>query len=246
MNAPKDTRPFDLAAAKAGAPYACRNGMEATVFIWDRRGVEVHSIAGVLGASDEPTSWTKSGNYSDGNESGWDLVMLPLGEIDGKPVFTGDEFEVNCLAHPDEWKRCKAEPTWAGTWNDDGKWFRWPAPAKVYPETQMTGKELWNVYFKNDGNSEGSYVAVANAALRHAIDSGQLPTKEAYDQLRADLLEAEQRNAARDMAIAEAVRDEIQKWMEHPTWAHAIGGSLAQGMRGFDLAAIIAKVPVSA
>lgn len=45
-------------------------------------------------------------------------------------------------------------------------------PVKVYPETQMSALELYQAW---QGCELGSEIrAVANAALRHAIDTGQV------------------------------------------------------------------------
>jgi hypothetical protein len=100
--------------------------------------------------------------------------------------------------------------------------------AELHQAAQMHPHGVINECFRN----------VANAALRHAIDSGAVATKEAYDQCRADLLAEEQRSAARDMAIAEAVRDAA---IHGATRAHLCFRTLEAA--DFDLSAIIAKVP---
>lgn len=53
-------------------------------------------------------------------------------------------------------------------------------PEKVYPVTGMTGDMLVDEYMKGEGSVRESFRTIANAAIRHAIDSGQvvLPTKE--------------------------------------------------------------------
>jgi hypothetical protein len=224
MNAPKDTRPFCLADAKAGAPYACRDGSKAEVLKWDAQGGPFNLIGYTRhNGSEVPESWTKLGCASARGESRADLVMLPLGYLDGKPVFVGDKiinaygFEVAVPVHSRDFDGC-----------------RWPAPAKQYPVTGMSEPELQDAVSIPDQSVLGRARNIANAALRHAIDSGQLPTKEAYDQLRADLLAAEARNAARDMAIAEAVRNACAGTIGYPN-------PLMQ-LISIDLAAIIAKV----
>lgn len=89
--------------------------------------------------------------------------------------------------------------------------YRVKPAAPGYPETTMTPNELIKVFFgepgsvTDAGSQRYAFVAVANAALRHAIDAGQVAPAEAYDQCRADLLAAEKRNAERDLAIARNV-----------------------------------------
>lgn len=92
------------------------------------------------------------------------------------------------------------------------------SPEKAYPETAMTDDELITSYCQSDeGASVTGYRGVANAALRHAIDSEQVVmpdcyqmmlSGEAYEKGRNDVYEESKRQrAARDLAIAEAVRD---------------------------------------
>lgn len=72
-------------------------------------------------------------------------------------------------------------------------------PAKVYPVTQMTEVELSKANDLHYGCSR----TVANAALRHAIDAGQVVS------INEVLAEVDRvigvRRAARDMAIGKAV-----------------------------------------
>lgn len=82
------TKPFNLEHASAGAPYASADGESATILKWDGRSE--YPLIGVHGEADEPASWTAQGEHLAGSASGADLVMTPLGHIDGKPVFVGD------------------------------------------------------------------------------------------------------------------------------------------------------------
>lgn len=248
---PEFTKPFDLGHAQAGAPYSCRDGREATVLKWDGRH-PVYPINGVSGPDDYMTCWTVVGQYhAEQRSSPNDLVMLPLGMIDGKPVFVGDEFLWPVSGEPR-----KATADMAG-----GNWSlcAWPAPVKVYPETRMTDDEIHGAAPKlgmrpSDDTMAMSGIlvslrALANAALRHAIDAGQVVPKEettalhhiqqgsvvlreCYDVAMRDLARAGFTDrAARDLAIAEAVRSAC----EHASYT--IGGRDA-----LDLAAIIATV----
>jgi hypothetical protein len=156
---PEFSKPFDQAAARAGAPFCCRDGRSADILKWDgRRPGE--PLIGFQSDSDIPASWTAGGAYETGSEGDIDLVMLPLGLIDGEPVFVGDTF----LWHDGTPKVATAEM--AG-----GDWGRcaWPAPANVYPT--FTQKDIDTL----DGWSGHNWqVNFANAALRHAIDAGQV------------------------------------------------------------------------
>lgn len=89
---PEDTRPFNLEHARAGAPICMRNGDPVTILKWDMKNT--FPIVGVI--SEEGKEWTvtwcRDGSYSK-NEEGElpkDLVMLPNGYVDGKPVYVGD------------------------------------------------------------------------------------------------------------------------------------------------------------
>jgi len=129
-----------------------------------------------------PASWAVDGAYNSEHESGLDLRMLPLGMLDGKPVFTGDAIEDG----PGDWT-----PGVAHAANRNFTNCRWPAPPRTYPVTLIAAAEL-------DAAWTGAEALrrVANAALRHAIDAGQL-------------IEPGDR-AARDMAVAVAVRNVAQ------------------------------------
>jgi hypothetical protein len=178
MNKPEHTRPFNLEHAKAGAPYCCRDGREATVFKWDCRHDEKR-LAGIAGPLDVIAAWHASGRFGDQeNETTYDLVMTPLGMVDGKPVFVGDELILDgakVRACP-----CNTSP--------EIECCTWPAPAPVYPETRMSYDEIWeeirkavpcqfSIGVSNAGAPYGPKdvaLSIANAALRHAIDAGQV------------------------------------------------------------------------
>jgi hypothetical protein len=86
------TRPFNIEHARAGAPYATRGGEEATILKWNSR----HATMPLIGAHSEidiASSWTLEGRYVVGDDMHHpcDLVMTPLGFIEGKPFFVGDE-----------------------------------------------------------------------------------------------------------------------------------------------------------
>jgi hypothetical protein len=84
---------FNLEHARAGAPYCQRNGLSACIGIWDVKGN--YQLAGVKSCDNKievSSSWTNDGRFhKDATVYADDLVMLPLGYCEGKPVFVGDE-----------------------------------------------------------------------------------------------------------------------------------------------------------
>ena len=213
MKNPEYTKPFDLEHAKAGAPYGCADGSIADILKYTDR-----NIFGTIAADDGnefAASWAPDGMKTSGL-LGVDkiLVMLPLGFIDGKPVWVGDEF----IGHADTPCVAKAglSSNFAGS--------RWPAPAPVYPFTRMSSPELTEVF---DANLMliVALENVANAALRHAIDAGQV------------VLPGGKNDAAHDLAIADAAAKAVYNKI------YAFGFQrTAYCDLGLDLPAIVAGV----
>lgn len=262
---PKHTRPFNLEHARAGAPFCRADGTEYEIIKWDRKHTQ--QLVGISKQDAAIHTFRVDGTES-GNRPECALVMTPLGFIDGKPYFWDTEME-----HVDGTKVAGHVVAYHSADGNHDQ-YRWPAPAPVYPETRMTLHDLQTIM-----GFSASYdmKAIANAALRHAIDAGQVllpfngcltcdghvvygsvddvehftalfrslepgaPTKAEYDQLSRALGQAErfleqlnwtrdshgnwsysgcgvspegasarfanEQRAARDMAIAEAVRD---------------------------------------
>lgn len=175
MSKPEFSKTFNLEHAKAGAPYCCRDGEEAIVLKWDGRRFN-EPLVGCIGADDIPASWGNDGRYVP-DEHGprqRDLVMLPLGFIDGKPVFVGDE-----VVDKFNGDLVPVLANWGGI--NTALWS-WPAPAPVYPKTLISHVVLFGEYetsLRNRGYAEVSadsygLAAIANFSLRHAIDAGQV------------------------------------------------------------------------
>lgn len=163
MSAPQHTKPFNLEHAKAGAPIAMRNGIAVEILKWDR---EKHNpIIGISADDQQLHSWGANGAYGGANSvSMGSLVMTPLGYIDGKPVFTGDR-----LVRKDGSCGETTAKEMSRQWPD----WTWPEPEKQYPVTGMTGGELLT-YFGGNRPTDQCVVDAANAALRHAVDAGQV------------------------------------------------------------------------
>lgn len=246
MDKPKFTRPFNLEDAKAGAPIGCANGAGAEVLRYlDNKLIGIQtSHTGTQFASE----WKVDGAYCEpGHFNSLDLVMLPLGVIDGKPVFVGD-----LILGDSRGSQPEIVSAFVGMTFPAGNAWTWPEPAKVYPETQI-GYLAFIAAASSGGcthiadaleTAKGTeksyrlYRVIANAAIRNAVDTGQLVTKEEHEAalywLGAALRPyADAVRAARDMAVAQAVR-------------HSCVAEYDRDMRAMDcdldLAAIVASV----
>lgn len=242
------TRPFDLDHAIAGAPIATVDRGPARFVAYadeaDRSCcVIVLDMKGVVGTR------RKSGRVNEfgATDNPFDLVMTPLGLIDGKPVFVGD-----IVKSPD----CKQVEADHRMNFGEGSTWQWPAPERMYPETQMTDAELCtSVPTMHKINQSPSaceqfildgFRSLANAALRHAIDAKQvITTDEHLDALMAlgqNMKGVEiKRHAARDMAIAEAVRNCARNNFHSP-FENLVGSHAYGRISNINLAAIIATV----
>lgn len=238
---PEHTRPFNLELAKMGAPIACENGDVATILKWDARYPGI-PLVGIVGPNDEATGWKEDGTCGWGYQR--KLVMAPLGMIDGKPVWVGDEIVI-----PNGHKlKC-------GPADRPGEDCRWPAAKPFYPETKMSELEFREIA-NNAPLGISYFIPVANAALRHAINSGQvlLPfdgaltingtdhvlygTQESVAKVQR-MLDIPPATADRDMAVAKAVLDEAIRNIH----AHVNALNIAHAMNHIDLAALVARVP---
>lgn len=262
---PIQHRPFNLEHARDGAPIATRIGSKAEILKWDMRGGDCPLLGFVDNGDggEQSARWNLDGDVAGNFGRGCSLVMTPLGYIDGKPVFVGDE-----LVH--DHGTFTATPT---ARQCDFTGLRWPAPAKVYPTTNMTFYELMiahNAQLDGKPNEFARSIrAVANAALRHAVDAGQVIESEKARQLvqvcgpgwvsRVDHLEvkndtivahigwtdcAPADRSARDMAIAEAVRASAISQFDAAVNCLAFlkATHVAKQIGALDLAAIIAGV----
>lgn len=200
MSKPEFSKPFNIEHAKAGAPILCADGCVPEIL---KYGTKLFGTITNDEGDEFAASWSLWGVKISGVlGSEKNLVMAPLGMIDGKPVFVGDAIEGLDISG-DSWIELTAKP------KDrvKGRYFRWPAPAKVYPETRMSIDELEAAF--NSVSTEGSVSrgcrAIASAALRHAVDNGYLVTPEEANE---NALEHLQRGAAsreaRDIEVAKA------------------------------------------
>lgn len=66
------------------------------------------------------------------------------------------------------WFDVEGEPTWHKSLGYRIK------PEPKYPETRMTGEELRELYMRDQGIPQQSHIVVANAAIRRAIQDGDV------------------------------------------------------------------------
>ena len=126
----------------------------------------------------------------------------------------GAQIEFRCYANS-AWRDVPGDPVWKEAVEYRVK----PAGlARVYPVTQMVEGDFY-AEMKPMTSTLSNLIAVANAALRHACDAGQILTREEFEHAVGD-------RKVRDMRIAEAV---ARKFAEKVVWTD-------------DLAAIIAEV----
>lgn len=174
---PEFSKPFNLEHARAGAPFCGIDGEAVRILIWDRKHPTHPIIAIEERGEQEAIAFRADGKAANHPSLGivFELVMLPLGFIDGKPVFVGDKF-----THRDG-EEVTAAPMDIKLGFDGA---HWPVPAKEYPTFDGSVDTLAIVYSQNNNFVE-SLIRVANAALRHAIDAGQVvPVSEAQPGLR--------------------------------------------------------------
>ena len=162
------TKPFNYEHARAGAPVATNIGTDVQVLIWDRKHPTHPILAIELCDEHEAFAFTLEGNRSPNfYRSELDhLVMKPLGYIDDKPVFVGDELEQRDR-HNESWVPRTAQPS-----DRDFSISRWPAPKREYPATTMTDEQIAQAAYAAPVFNQ--WRGIINAALRHAIDAGQV------------------------------------------------------------------------
>lgn len=197
------TKPFNLADAKAGHPVQTRDGQCATILKFDST-YGVYPLIGVTGPDDQFHRWTGMGYLGLGlaMENKFDLVMAPIGTIEGKPVYPGDMITI-AGGDPIAVRHDLPFPI-------DAKWPR------QYPETRMCGDDL-EVIYRGTGAGEhnADHVAVANAAIRHGIDNGYLldPCELQHISIKLPDMSMEELNR---MVAAECNHEGKLQWLDAP------------------------------
>lgn len=108
-------------------------------------------------------------------------------------------------------------------------------PAKeerVYPVTQMSDREMENEWCSADKSERfgDAMRRLANLALRHACDKGQVVTREEFDRAVGD-------RKVRDMAVAQAVKEACVTAAQD-----AADGYRILGVERVDVVAVLAVV----
>ena len=169
------TRPFNAEHAKAGAPYCCADGAPAKIEQW-QSGIASRMVGAIVRDNNfYSVAWKNDGSLLMHEPLDTDcLVMLPLGFVEGKPVFVGDEFIFGSQI-------ITALPRWR-----QGSLLgcTWPQPATTEEPAKVSypvfiGDEsiLDSAYDNTSPDTKGwseALIRVANAAIRHAIDSQQV------------------------------------------------------------------------
>lgn len=173
MSKPEFMKPFNIEHAKTGSPYCCRNGEEATILKFGIRDKD-YPLVGIRGSEDVLETWRLDGHSLYDTPHKHDLVMVPLGFIDGKPVFVGDEY----LGHAD----CKCI---AGAHlKSDFSGCKWPPAAPKWPQTTMTDGALEVAHLSVLGASAGRR-AIANATIAHECSTGALVPADKVREIEA-------------------------------------------------------------
>lgn len=104
-------------------------------------------------------------------------------------------------------------------------------PERDYPRTQLTGHRLAEIRDeKYAGTGPKFYLTqIVNDAFRHACDNGQIVTRAEFDRAVGD-------RAARDMAVAEAMKSAALDWAGRQLT------SMPKRLENIDTGAVIASV----
>jgi len=169
------TKPFNIEHAKDGAPVGTRNGY-GTVEILKYGKDRIFGLIADEHGNESIEYWQLDGAYGlNTKETVLDLVMLPLGYCEDKPVFVGDSIQGDGEV---------VMPAFVGIKFNGGHHWKWPKPKAKYPETKCTAFDLDTVWQEDDGSIEGTScasesacIAVANYAIAHAIQDGDVFTR---------------------------------------------------------------------
>lgn len=177
MTTPQHTRPFNLEHARAGAPFSGQYGEAVRILLWDRKHPTHPILAIEEHGEQEAIAFRADGIATHDNIAlSSRLVMIPLGFIDGKPVFVGDSIIVDGTS---KWEAKPSDREFTGC--------TWPAHAVKYPETRLHHRDVANMFGKNEHWHAATVTAVANAALRHAVVGGYLVLPAIHDALQHEL-----------------------------------------------------------
>lgn len=164
-------RPFNLQHAMDGAPIAQRSGLPVRIGFFDVKCRGDFTISGCRTDEDgeeQVFTWATTGQATTRRDtiSEKDLVMLPLGHCEGKPVHVGDTIQlpdgdiVTITARHYPYLNWPADCTW-------------PKPEPEMPKCTIESDKLIAINKLLFNNSEWMK-EIANAGLTHALKH-QLP-----------------------------------------------------------------------
>lgn len=161
-------KPFNLEAAKAGAPVKLSDGTESVrIICTDRKGPQGPILA-LIGSTDHEYAWAFSADGKRFEGGSVRLVMAPIGTLAGRDVYPSDEVQTASgpMVVGNDWHQ--------GDLNN----CNWP---RKYPETRMDNYELAQAWTGVNQPQPPLYdkqhqtaLNVANAAIKHGIDNGYL------------------------------------------------------------------------
>lgn len=171
------TRTFSKAHQQAGAPYRCRNGFTAKILEWTADAATGETAIGYFKSpSNEVFSaqWDAEGTEANSylHAGTHNLVMAPLGFIDGRPVFVDDNL-VRIDGH--KWK---AQASWLKDRTKDINDFRWPDSAPAI-KSRMPSADLIDLMqretsFPITDDNVAACRRVMSAGIARAIVDGQV------------------------------------------------------------------------
>lgn len=154
-------KPFDLTAAKAGAPVRLSDGTESVrIICWDRKGNNPPIVA-LIGHNETAWCFNADGRISNGHADGTRLVMASIGTLDGREVYPGDTVmdAGGPLTVGNDWTQSDLDQC---------------TSPRVYPKTRMSDDELLRAWNDSHFNGTGAMMDLANAAIAHGIERGYL------------------------------------------------------------------------
>lgn len=167
MSTPTNTKEFSLEMAQQGHPLVTRDGREAKFIAYVADVIDSHKL--LVQVNDEVVRYNPQGTNPHGITH-WDLFLAPLGHVEGKPVFAGDNLINKCGSNVEA---CIA---------DTQHWFdfcKWPSKLPVV-ETRMTANEI----LLNTGDNW--WFKIANKAIERSIADGDVIPTSLFVEMACD------------------------------------------------------------
>lgn len=167
---------YNNEAAIVGAPVGCRDQRYAPDIL-KRTPYAIFGTVATADQEEQPIRWNKNGLVHVSTPGPHDLVMEPLGFCDGRPVWSGD-----ILIDRDG---CEVE--FLGSLAEiDLSAYVWPPVAPKWPLATIDPAALFDAWKKIPMGSRQTgelYLAVANAAIAHECEAGNLIPREVAEKM---------------------------------------------------------------